>query len=530
MSPAPSASADPVRVRAREAPGAAAVEWSDGSWSYAELDAAADRLAAALRPRVAAAARHAPSGPGEAGPGDAPGEAGAGEGDAGVAPKPPVVAAFLPPTPEAVATIHGVPRAGAALAPLHADWTESELAAVLSRLRPAVLLPAAEAGGGAESPLGAGRAGLGAVGPAHAREAEGGPTAAPGGPATIHTVVATSGSSGRPRLVALTAGNHLASARAAIRRLGLGPGDRWLASLSFAHVGGLAMALRAPVAGSSLVLRGRFEADAWSKVFDEGGITHASLVPTMLRRILARRGDRRAPRSLACLLLGGAAADPALLEEALDRGWPVALTYGLTEAASQVATAPPERVRRKPGTVGPPVPGTELRVEEGEILVRGPTVMAGYWDERADNLVDGWLRTGDLGRLDGEGDLWVVGRRSARIVTGGVNVDPFEVEAVLATHPGVRDAVVVGVRDPDWGERVVAAVEPASPAGRPDELARALEALCRGRLAGAKRPKGIRVLDRLPRTPTGKADRDAVRRRLEEEPDDGGAMRSLEGR
>lgn len=540
-------SSDPLRLAARKVPEAPAVDAPGGIWSYAELDRAADRVAGRLRPLVAAAVNTSKA------------ANAVGAADAASKPPrppgPPVVSAFLPPTAPAVAVLHGVPRAGAVLAPLHADWKPPELAGLLARLEPVTLLvpPATRNTAAAALEL-AGleteRISLDEMTEAALDEAAGRdvrihdthrdreapagradpPTSGPGG--RIHSLLSTSGTSGRPRLVQLSGSNLLASARGVTSRLGLGPEDRWLASLAFAHVGGLAMAFRAAVTGSTLVLRGRFDAVRFSRELEAAGITHVSLVPTMLRRLLEARGERFAPPGLACALLGGAATDPALLERALERAWPVALTYGLTEAASQVATAEPERVRRKPGTVGPALPGIELRIEESEILVRGSTVMAGYWDGPAEALEDGWLRTGDLGRLDDDGDLWIAGRRSARIVTGGVTVDPAEVEAVLLTHPGVRDAVVVGLPDEEWGERVVAAVEPGeSPAapsrqsdrsGRraadddstvaPGDLITALERLCRERLSGPKRPKVFHVVDRLPRTPTGKPDREAARR------------------
>jgi len=197
------------------------------------------------------------------------------------------------------------------------------------------------------------------------------------------------------------------------------------------------------------------------------------------------------------------------VEEALAGGWPVALTYGMTETCSQVATASPALVRRKPATVGPPLPGVEVRIaDDGEIRVRGATVAAGYVGGEALDLDDdGWLRTGDLGELDGEGDLRVVGRRAERIVSGGVNVDPLEVEGALREAPGVEDAAVVGLPDPVWGERVAAAVvaRRAGAAAR-DEL----EAYLRRRLSGPKRPRTLVVVDALPRNRMGKVDREAV--------------------
>ena len=209
------------------------------------------------------------------------------------------------------------------------------------------------------------------------------------------------------------------------------------------------------------------------------------------------------PDSLRCLLIGGAHAKTELLEEALALGLPLALTYGLTEATSQVATAPPGLVASKPGTVGRPLPGVDLRISgTGEILVRGPTVAPGLEAE------DGWLHTGDLGHVDGEGDLWVTGRLIHRIISGGVNVDPAEVEAVLRTHPGLEEVAVVGVPDPKWGERVVAALVPD---GKTEDLPHQLDRIAKAVLSPAKRPRDYRFLEALPRNVNGKVDRARIR-------------------
>ncbi len=240
---------------------------------------------------------------------------------------------------------------------------------------------------------------------------------------------------------------------------------------------------------------------------------------------MEQRAERPSPASLRCLLVGGARLAPQTLERALAAGYPVALTYGLTEATSQVATAAPPHVREKPGTVGRPLSGIEVRIRRlegaseesdpagrrepaipfegnGEILVRGPTVAA-------DPDEDGWLHTGDTGYLDGEGDLWVTGRASERIVTGGITVEPAEVERILAEHPSVRDVAVLGTRDSEWGERIVAAIVP-EPGREPPTLAELLE-FSRSRLAPAKRPRELRLLTSLPRNASGKVDRAGLR-------------------
>jgi O-succinylbenzoic acid--CoA ligase len=179
------------------------------------------------------------------------------------------------------------------------------------------------------------------------------------------------------------------------------------------------------------------------------------------------------------------------------------LTYGLTEACSQVATAPPDLVAEKPGTSGLPIDGLELRIQkDGEIYVRGDTVSPGVADE------EGWLATGDLGRLDGDGHLWITGRISDRIVTGGATVHPRSVEVVLEALPGVSAAAVVGIPDDVWGEAVVALIV-LDPAGEVDP--KALMAQARERLSASELPRRIEFTDSLPLTANGKTDRDSVR-------------------
>jgi len=332
-------------------------------------------------------------------------------------------------------------------------------------------------------------------------------------------VLWTSGTSGRPRGVAISYRNLAASALASQGRLGLGPDDVWLASLSPAHVGGLALVTRSLLLGGTLVAVGAFDADQTLDLIGGGAggvaVTHASVVPTQLIRLLDRWGDRPPPGTFRCVLVGGARAPSDLVRRALEAGWPVALTYGLTEATSQVATAPPDLTSRKPGTVGEPLPGVEVRLaDDGEVLVRGPTVVPGYVGSEGATLAmtDGWLRTGDFGRLDDEGHLWITGRGSDRIISGGVTLDPVEIEEALRGHESVADACVVGLPDAEWGERVAAWVLPAG-----DELdLEALAAYLRRRLSGPKLPRAFHVGGELPRNANGKVDRSEVRRTISE--------------
>jgi O-succinylbenzoic acid--CoA ligase len=241
----------------------------------------------------------------------------------------------------------------------------------------------------------------------------------------------------------------------------------------------------------------------------------------MLSRLLSHREGRAAPPGLRVLLLGGAAAAPELLTRALAAGYPVCPTYGLTESCSQVATAAPPPVGAACALPMLPLRGTELRIDidgrdappgtPGEIVVRGPTVMQGYLHDPQSTawvLRAGWLYTGDIGCLDSEGGLRVLDRRDDLIVSGGENVYPAEIEAVLLEHPSVDDAGVAGLPDADLGARVVAWVV-AAPGTAPDVAA--LQRHCRSRLAGFKQPREIRFVDALPRNAAGKLQRSRLR-------------------
>lgn len=333
-------------------------------------------------------------------------------------------------------------------------------------------------------------------------------------------VLWTSGTSGAPRGVLLGAEGMVAHVEAVVRRLELDPArDVWLASLSPGHVGGLMLLFRALLSGSAVVAPGAVGPEALARLVAHGPelpgwsrpVTHLSLVPTQLRRLLERAGGSRAPAALRCVLLGGAHTPRNLLAWALEAGWPAALTWGMTEMASQVATAPPALVREKPGSVGPPLDGVQLRATpEGELLVRGPALAVGRLDGGPVADADGWYHTGDLGRVDADGHVHVTGRRADRIVSGGVTVEAAEVEEALRAHPAVREACVVGLPDPDWGETVAALVVPVE--GEFD--AEAVAAWLRDRLGPAKRPRRWATCDALPRNANGKVDRIAVRERV----------------
>lgn len=325
---------------------------------------------------------------------------------------------------------------------------------------------------------------------------------------SLWLLVATSGTTGDPALIELTGGNLLASARAANELLDLAPGDCWLGCLPTHHVAGLAIALRCLLAGARLSLLDRFEATEVLEQLATGRVTHLSLVPTMLHRLLEADPSYRPPRSLRVVLLGGAPASPALVQEALDRGWPVCPSYGLTEAASQVATLYPPPVRWQEGLVGEPLPHVEVEIgEEGRIRLRGDSLARHRIGSRGRHpLLDeeGWLATRDLGYLDGQGRLTVLGREDDLVISGGEKVRPALVESLLLAHPGLKEVAVVGVEDPRWGARVVACY-----CGEPAEGE--LEIWAREHLSGAHRPRQFVRLGKLPRNPMGKLLRGELR-------------------
>ena len=341
-------------------------------------------------------------------------------------------------------------------------------------------------------------------------------------------IMFTSGTAGEPKAVRLTIGNLVASATASAFRLGVDPGDRWLCCLPMYHMGGLAPVLRSTLYGTTVVVQRSFDRHETARVLDESDITGVSLVPTMCNRLLD--ADWEPADSLRFVLLGGAPASSELLERCRATDVPVYPTYGMTETASQIATATPAETASHEGTVGQPLVFTDVTVvdddgepvpvgEAGELVVSGPTVTPGYLEAaRTDAAVGEYgLHTGDVGYQDEDGRLWVLNRRSDRIVTGGENVDPGAVLETVRAYPAVEDAAVVGLDDPEWGERVGALLVPADGCDGGDEID--LESVlehCETRLAGFKRPKTIGVTDALPRTASGTVDREAVRDQLRE--------------
>ena len=367
--------------------------------------------------------------------------------------------------------LHALMKLGAVAYPLNDRLSDAEREAEIARAEPALVLSGAEG-----TPLT--EADLPLLGE-HDLDA-------------LQCRILTSGTSGRPRPVGLTYGNHLWSAVGSAFNIGVEPGDRWLCCLPLYHVGGLSILMRSVIYGTGAAVHDGFDPDRVAESLERDGVTLLSVVTTQLDRLLDAGVDLS---PLRAILVGGGPVPISSLEEAAGRGARVVQTYGLTEAASQVTTLAPADARRKLGSAGRPLLTTHLRIHQGEILVQGPTVAPGAADE------DGWLHTGDLGRIDEEGFLYVTDRLGDMIVTGGENVIPTEVEEVLLRHRDVAEAAAVGRADAEWQEAVVAVVVPRGGATLdPEELHRH----CAGALADFKVPKRFEFVSELPRNASGK--------------------------
>jgi O-succinylbenzoic acid--CoA ligase len=421
-----------VHAAAAKHPERFAIESPERSLTYAELSSAAVGAAGSLR------------------------RSGAGAGSR--------VALALPAGPDFVIALHGCLLLGAAAVPIDLRLGELERAERIAGAEVVV-----------SEPLGAAPAAM--------------PDVSDSGGDPVVAVMHTSGTTAAPKRVELSHGNFLASALGSAVALGLDPAERWLCPMPLTHVGGLSIPIRSAIYTTTAVLHGRFDTEAMlGELMDAGRrITLVSLVPTMLARLLD--GGLERPPTLRWALLGGGPIAATLLERAAAAGVPVAPTYGMTEACSQIAT------------FGWPLPGVEVRVAGDEVIVRGPIVSAGAVS------ADGWLHTGDLGRFDDRSRLRIIGRKADTIVSGGENVAPAEVEAVLLEHPAVADAAVHARADVEWGEAVVATVVVADGiAVSEDEL----RTFCAERLARFKVPKAIEFAHRLPRTESGKLLRRAL--------------------
>lgn len=340
--------------------------------------------------------------------------------------------------------------------------------------------------------------------------------------AEICTIMYTSGTTGHPKGVLQTYGNHWWSAVGSALNLGLSEGDCWLCSVPLFHISGFSILMRSVIYGMPIVLHESFDEEKVLKDIMGKRVSIMSVVGTMLKRIIEVLEDRRLPGHFRCMLLGGGPAPLPLLQACVDKEIPVYQTYGMTETSSQVVTLSPEYSLSKLGSAGKPLFPSHIQIVgedgdrvqtgvAGEIIIKGPNVTKGYLnrpDATEEKIRDGWLSTGDIGFIDEDGFLYVLDRRSDLIISGGENIYPAEIEAVLLSHPGVQDAGVTGIEDAKWGQVPIAFIVKRKGAN-PSEAD--LQQFCLERLAKYKVPRAVYFVEKLPRNAAKKLLRRTLR-------------------
>lgn len=328
----------------------------------------------------------------------------------------------------------------------------------------------------------------------------------------INTIMFTSGT---PKGVKQTLGNHWASAIGSSLNLGLAGTDKWLLTVPLYHISGYSMLMKGLIYGNEIHLVKKFTAPAVIKLIQNEGITHISLVPTMLNSLLQHGEFLTNCASLKCLLLGGAPVNQAVLEKCHEHQLPIIQSFGMTETASQVVALNHQESLRKIGSSGKPLFPVQLKIadtqnagEVGEILIKGDNVSPGYLNAPFEKTKDGYFKTGDLGYLDEEGFLFVVGRQKELIISGGENIYPLEIENKLLEHATITDVAVAGEQDDYWGERVVAYLCCEGDLNQ-KELASVLTDISR-----YKQPKTYYFVKEIPRNSLGKLQKNKLSEQL----------------
>ena len=341
----------------------------------------------------------------------------------------------------------------------------------------------------------------------------------------ICTIMYTSGTTGHPKGVIQTYGNHWWSATGSALNLGLHEDDCWLCTVPLFHISGYSILMKSIIYGMKIVLHERFDEGNVLADIRKERVTIMSVVSTTLTRMIEQLQGAGLPDHFRCMLLGGGPAALPLLQKCVEKAIPVFQTYGMTETSSQIVTLSPEDSLRKLGSAGKPLFPSQLKIihegkkeaaanEAGEIVVKGPNVTSGYLNrakETSKDLNEGWLHTGDIGYLDDEGFLFVLDRRSDLIISGGENIYPAEIEGVLTSHPAIRDAGVIGRQDEKWGEVPVAFIVKKAQVSEAE-----INAFCLEKLAKYKIPRRIYFIDEIPRNAAKKILRRELRTLLNE--------------
>jgi O-succinylbenzoic acid--CoA ligase len=339
----------------------------------------------------------------------------------------------------------------------------------------------------------------------------------PSSAADVQIIISTSGTEGCPRGVMLTNGNLSAAVKSARAKVNLESGDVWLVCLPLFHIGGLTILFRCMEVGATVVLHDRFDPEWLWNDLDKHRVTHLSLVPAMLSRVLEVSNGRRPPPSLRTVLVGGGPLSPRLVQRALTNGWALCATYGLSETASQVATFCHVDEKWENGDVGIPLAGARIDVinnegeavtDQGRIRIAGPMVMAGYTNPagiRGLGLTDGYFISNDLGYIDRAGHLHVMGRVDDVLIIGGENIHPLEIEARLLECKGVEDVAVTALFDEDLAQHLIALV-----VGRVEVST--VRVWSDAHLPRSQRPHAFIKINSIPRNELGKLNRLALRR------------------
>ena len=332
------------------------------------------------------------------------------------------------------------------------------------------------------------------------------------------TIMYTSGTTGFPKGVRQTAGNHTSSAISSVLNLGLVDEDVWLCAMPLFHISGFSIVVRSVLYGMKVRLYDKFDAVKVANEIRTGSVTRMSVVSIQLNKVireLTANGEVAHP-TFKTMLAGGGSVPIDYIERAIRCKIPVLQTYGLTETSSQTATLSAADGVRKIGSAGKPLFFNEINIknaenpgEHGEIYIRGPHVTPGYIGQFEDKnpLIDGWLPTGDIGYFDEEGYLYIVDRRSDLIISGGENVYPAEVENVLMAHPNVLEAGVCGQEDPEWGCVPVAFIVVSTTISEKE-----IADFCAVQLARYKVPKSFHFVTELPRNASNKLLRRELRK------------------